>query len=324
MRELLQKAQPQALRILENSFVNNRLSHAYLFVGPHGTYKKEMAYHLALMLYHNSINPCYECDICRTILNGNHLNVFYIEPIGQSIKKEQIMALQEEFSKTSQVPGPRIYIINEADTMSNSAANSLLKFIEDPINEQTYGILITEHRDNILPTIQSRSIIINFYQLDKSVLKEELLKSGLDDKTADVLAYLTNNKSDADSLANSEMFGSVCETFMKFIKQLVDNGPITLFYRANGQVLSIRDNLAMFLELIEGFYRDCLELAINKKVINYPSLLSEISLIADRLSIDELIKYLNLILELGKKLSYNVNINLLVDQLLIDLKGGDI
>jgi DNA polymerase-3 subunit delta' len=117
MYATLKKAQPNALRILENSIKNNRLSHAYLFTGPNGTYKKEMAYHLAMMLYCKESVPCYKCPSCLAILENRHLNVHYIEPFGQSIKKEQIIALQEEFSKTSLLDGPRVYIINEAEKL---------------------------------------------------------------------------------------------------------------------------------------------------------------------------------------------------------------
>ena len=181
MYATIKKAQPKVLRIIENSIKNNRLSHAYLFTGPKGTYKKEVAIHFAMMLYCKEETPCYKCNECMSILENRHINVHYIEPTGQTIKKEQIIALQEEFSKTSLVNGPRIYIINDADKMSVSAANSLLKFIEEPTNEETYGILITEHKDNILSTIISRSMVINFEQIDKSILKEKLsIKEGLE------------------------------------------------------------------------------------------------------------------------------------------------
>ena len=92
MYATLQKAQPNALRILENSIRHNRLSHAYLFTGKVGTYKKEMAYHLALMLYCKEVVPCYKCPQCLAILENRHLNVHYIEPLGQTIKKEQTVS----------------------------------------------------------------------------------------------------------------------------------------------------------------------------------------------------------------------------------------
>ena len=63
MYATLKKAQPRALQIIENSKINNRLSHAYLFTGPKGTYKKEMAYYLAMMLYCKENKPCYKFKI---------------------------------------------------------------------------------------------------------------------------------------------------------------------------------------------------------------------------------------------------------------------
>ena len=71
MYATLKKAQPRALQIIENSKRNDRLSHAYLFTGPNGTYKKEMAYHLAMMLYCKEETPCYECENCKAILENS-------------------------------------------------------------------------------------------------------------------------------------------------------------------------------------------------------------------------------------------------------------
>ena len=75
MYQTLKKAQPRALRIIENSIKNNRLSHAYLFTGPQGTYKKEMAYHFALSLYCKENEPCYKCSDCLSILENRHMNI---------------------------------------------------------------------------------------------------------------------------------------------------------------------------------------------------------------------------------------------------------
>ena len=60
MYATIKKAQPKVLRIIENSIKNNRLSHAYLFTGPKGTYKKEVAIHFAMMLYCKEYTPCYK------------------------------------------------------------------------------------------------------------------------------------------------------------------------------------------------------------------------------------------------------------------------
>ena len=267
MYATLKKAQPRALKIIENSKLNSRLSHAYLFTGPKGTYKKEMAYHFAMMLYCKDKTPCYECSECKAILENRHLNIHYIEPFGQSIKKEQIIALQEEFSKTSLVPGPRVYIINEADTMSTSAANSLLKFIEEP-NGETYGILITEHKDNILSTIISRSVVVAFNELDKQMLNEQLLSLNAEPFITNCLSYLTSNISDAGEMIENEGFVKVTELFKQFIQDFANGTPLTLFYKNNLEVLGVKDfanktaHFEMDFEDISG------EIALNVSDIN--------------------------------------------------------
>ena len=324
MRKELAKACPKVLRIIENSKKNNRLSHAYLFAGPKGTFKTKMAKYFAMMLYCKEEYPCGECSDCRAILENRHMNVFYIEPLGQSIKKEQIMALQEEFSKTSLVLGPRIYIINEADTMSAAAANSLLKFIEEPTNEETYGILITEHEDNMLQTIVSRSIVINFEAVSKNVLKEQYEALGLEPLSLDIILSLTNNFDEAKALSSKEEFEKLVNTFDKFSTQIFKDGPIGLFYRANSDFLYNKNNMQAFLTLLEKFYRDLYEYQISGSVLTFKSIEEEIKETSMRFTGNVLLKYINQILELEKKMGYNVNINLLFNQLLIDLRGGNI
>lgn len=321
MYATLKKAQPRALRIIENSKKNNRLSHAYLFTGPKGTYKKEMAYHLAMMLYCKEDKPCYKCPDCLAILENRHLNVHYIEPLGQSIKKEQILALQEEFSKTSLLPGPRIYIINEADTMSASAANSLLKFIEEPTSE-TYGILITEHKDNILSTIISRSMIVAFNELDKKVLNDQLCNLNATPLISDCLCYLTSNIVDANQMLENEDFLKVVGVFEKFVADYVEKIPVGLFYRNNLDVLGNKDKLKTFLMLLEGFMRDIYECQTLNQILVFNSLEKEIKTIATEVNKENVLKYLFEILELIKKIGYNVNMSLLINQFLIDLNGG--
>ena len=321
MYATLKKAQPRVLQIIENSKKSDRLSHAYLFTGPKGTYKKEMAFYFAMMLYCKEEHPCGTCEECRAILENRHLNVTYIEPFGQSIKKEQIIALQEEFSKTSLVEGPRVYIINEADTMSASAANSLLKFIEEP-NGETYGILITEHKDNILSTIISRSVVINFSELDKAILKEQLKELNINELNENSLNYLTSNIMDAKELLNNEAFNKVLEVFNNFVTELSNKGNIGLFYKNNIDVLGNKENLKLFLSLLEAFFRDTYEYQLSKQIIVFSALLNEIEIVASKFEKDEILTHLFSVLELNKKLGYNVNMSLLINQFLIDLNGG--
>lgn len=321
MYATLKKAQPYALRIIENSIKNNRLSHAYLFTGPKGTYKKEMAFHLAMMLYCKEEVPCYNCEECLAIIENRHLNIHYIEPIGQTIKKEQIIALQEEFSKTSLLHGPRIYIINEADTMSTSAANSLLKFIEEPSSE-IYGILITEHKDNMLSTIISRSMVVTFSELDKKVLSDELEKTDKPKLLVNATTLLTSNIMEASSLIVEDGFIKTVDVFEKFIDALSIKKNTNLFYRENSDILGNKEKLKVFLILLEAYFRDIFEYKLNGQTLVFDSMEEKIKDTAQYYTPEDIVKYLSNVLQLSKKIGYNVNMGLLINQFLIDLNGG--
>ena len=177
----------------------NRMSHAYLFYGEEGTGKKEMAYALACLLYCPNGGDL-TCPVCKTILDNNHMNVDYIgiEQNKSKISKEQITNLQDEFAKTSLVEGTRIYIIDGIDTATSSAQNSLLKFIEEPINQTpTVGIFLAKELPNVVNTIQSRCILEHFPSIPKEKEIKILEDEGLSSIDARLASILTNDMDEA-------------------------------------------------------------------------------------------------------------------------------
>ncbi len=85
-----------------------------------------------------------------------------VAPDGASIKIEQIRELQKEFAYRATASGTKIYMLYHADKMTVQAANSLLKFLEEPTS-RVVAILITENGNALLPTIQSRAQWIQFH-----------------------------------------------------------------------------------------------------------------------------------------------------------------
>ena len=120
--------------------------------------------------------PCGVCNECRRIIEKEHPDVVEIEPDGQSIKVDQVRFLKSEFSKSAVEGNQKVFIIFAAETMTTSAANSLLKFIEEPVGN-TVAFLITSNRNlisNNSVAIASSRISTNF----KSQLKELQLLQG--------------------------------------------------------------------------------------------------------------------------------------------------
>ncbi|MDE7213192.1 MAG: DNA polymerase III subunit, partial [Anaeroplasmataceae bacterium] len=194
--------------VLKQNKIKDRLSHAYLFYGDEGVGKKEMAYALACLFYCKN-DGCLSCDTCQNILNDQHLNVTYIGVLESKklISKEQIIDLQEEFSKTSLLEGPRIYIVDGIDTASASAQNSLLKFIEEPINNTpTIGIFIATDLANVVSTIVSRCSLIHFPSIEVKKLVGQLEKEGIDSLDAALSSITTNNIMEAKELLQTNQY----------------------------------------------------------------------------------------------------------------------
>ncbi len=211
--------QRDIFNILKRAKDTDRLSHAYLFYGASGTGKKEMAYALACLLYCEN-GGCLECETCKSILSGNNLNISYVgKPERKSgISKEQIQDLQEEFSKTSLVNGKRIYIVDGIDTASTAAQNSLLKFIEEPENQEAaVGIFLAEELSNVLVTIQSRCELVYFKEVPKKIFISNLLEEGLEEFDASLIATLTNNLDETMEYYKSEEYKIAKDMFLELI-----------------------------------------------------------------------------------------------------------
>lgn len=155
------------------------LSHAYVFEGPQGTGRRAMAKVLAQALHcvRGGGDACGECAECRKIENGNHPDVIRIDSGGSTVKIDQVRELQKQFAYKASSANPRVYTIEEADKLTQQAANALLKFLEEP-SSSTVAILITENGQGLLPTIRSRSQNLRFLPLAPDVMEEALLKEG--------------------------------------------------------------------------------------------------------------------------------------------------
>ena len=156
MEELfLQEYQPLVFAQLKKSIKHGRIAHAYLFEGEKGTGKHEVGIWLAQHLFCTQMKdnlPCGKCNNCQRIEKKGHPDVLVIEPEGQTIKVDQIRRLQTEFSRSGYESRKKVFLIKEAEKMNSSAANSLLKFLEEPPGD-FLAVLETDAVGRILPTI---------------------------------------------------------------------------------------------------------------------------------------------------------------------------
>ena len=140
-----------ALDFLQNAHRRNRLAHAYLFTGPAGAGKRQLASNLSGFVNNlpSGTDPC------------KHPDVHIIEPESKSrvIKIEQMRELEREMQMRPSSATRKVGIVIDADRMNPSASNSFLKTLEEP-PEHSLLLLLSENPSQLLDTILSRCVII--------------------------------------------------------------------------------------------------------------------------------------------------------------------
>lgn len=219
--------QPRLFKQIKKMIEHGHLAHAYLFEGDQGTGKHEASLWIAKRLFceePQAGNPCNHCMQCVRIDQGEHPNIRVVKPDGLTIKVEQIRQLQSEFTKSGFEQKLQCFIIQEADKMNVQAANSLLKFLEEP--EGTFvAMLETNALGKILPTIQSRCQVLHFSPLSKDQLFERLQEIEIPPLTAKLLVQLTNSFEKAVEISTDEWFNDAKDSVNKWFQLLKNQSP---------------------------------------------------------------------------------------------------
>lgn len=159
-------------KTLLSSFNNNKLSHAYLFVGPRGTGKTSTARILAKMVNCEKLNeiPCNKCPACISITDGSNLDLIEIDAASNR-GIEDIRSLRDKIKLAPTSARKKVYIIDEVHMLTTEAFNALLKTLEEPPAHALF-ILATTESNKIPQTILSRVQRLDF----KLASPEQLLE----------------------------------------------------------------------------------------------------------------------------------------------------
>ena len=216
--------------------------HALLFYGPEGIGKCLLAKEFArAFLCHDkgAQRPCGQCESCR-LLNfetGNfaHPDYLYYDPMTddeQEKKKTKIISVNQIRNLIKQAAfGPtlskhKICIINEADTMNQEAANSLLKLLEEP-PDKWFFILIASSVSRLLPTILSRVIQVRFTPLTVEETKQALLLKEIPEAEADLLAHLSDGSLGQALRFREERILDFRNMALKYVAEFPMQAPMT-------------------------------------------------------------------------------------------------
>ena len=163
-------------RLLQRAVAEDRVRQGLIFAGPRGVGKHQFAIALAQAL--NCRRPvngdaCGVCDQCIKVAAREHVDVETIAPDGQFLKISQMREMAEKANYRPYDGRRRVYILDEADRLNASAANSILKVLEEP-PETTLLVLVTAKPYALLQTIRSRCQMLSFAPLTAGELESFL------------------------------------------------------------------------------------------------------------------------------------------------------
>lgn len=172
----IKKQQEKFFEYINHSIVlNKRTSHAYLIeTRGYSEYQK-----VVIELVKSILSLDQDEETVKKINNlldtKNYPDLKIINPDGNYIKKEQLILLENQYSKKSMLDNKLIYIIDPADKLNTSSANTILKFLEEP-PEGIIAVLITENKYNVLETIVSRCQCLSLTNNIDEDIKEEIIE----------------------------------------------------------------------------------------------------------------------------------------------------
>lgn len=299
------KGQDRAATFLKRSIANDRVAHAYIFLGPRGVGKFTTALNFAKALNCQKPadnEPCEVCASCRKIQTFNHPDLFIakLEKDETSIKIERIRQLIKDIGMKPYEGRKKVYIIDGADLMTQESSNALLKTLEEPPSDSVM-ILIAENLGLLFHTIVSRSQIVRFFALKPEIVTEILVKEhALDAQHAHILAHLSSGRlGEALAYAQPAFFDRRSAVIDGLLKR-------TLF---DGEFDGGRKDIYITLDIMLTWYRDILvaQAGLDDKMLFNIDKKDAIYDAAKRLDAGYVLSAIRHIIETGSSLDQNAN-----------------
>ena len=314
------------LKYISSAVENNRVSHAYILNGERGSGKRMLANLFAMTLLCESGNsePCGKCHSCRQAESGNHpdiIRVTHEKP--NSISVDDIRTQVNNTVDIKPYQGPyKVYIIPQADMMTPQAQNAILKTIEEPPSYAVF-LLLTENAETLLPTINSRCVMLKLRNIKDTLIKKYLMENlEIPDYKADMCtAFAQGNMGRAIMLANSDHFNEIREEAVQLLKHISEmelNEIVAAVKNISVYKLEITD----YLDIIMIWYRDVLLYKATKEIdkVVFKDQLQSIKEQARKSSYEGIELILESLEKAKARLKANVNFDLVMELLFLTIK----
>ncbi|MCR4655482.1 MAG: DNA polymerase III subunit delta' [Lachnospiraceae bacterium] len=321
--------QDSIVKRLKSAIKNDNASHAYIFEGADGSGKKTLADIFAMALQCrspvSSSEPCMVCESCKKVQSRSHPDIIYLaHEKPNSIGVEEIRRqLVDDILIKPYESRRKIYIIAEAEKMTVSSQNALLKTLEEP---PLYAvvILLTNNISALLPTIISRCAVLRLYPLSDDIIKDYLTgRLGISEYQAEIYAGLSRgNIGRAKELAVNEGFEDIKNGAVRLLKDIT---PLNMG-RLIGTVRLLEKDKAgtgNFLDILTLWYRDALMLKAQGEPseISFKEELSSLRSVAESLTYENFNEIFQEIEKARSKLNSNVNFEMTMELLFLKISN---
>ncbi|MCI9629641.1 hypothetical protein [Thomasclavelia cocleata] len=313
MREYLKKNQPIFYNLINNEFSQEKIPHAFLLVG--NNTEKPLNF-LAMSLICDETLACMKCNDCRKVLENKYGDILKFNGKDISIKKGDIELIQNTFKKSSLEGKAKIYIIENIEYSTKEAMNTLLKMLEEP-EDGIYALFTAQNINRVLPTILSRCQIIDIKPDSKEIIVKQLKNENIPDDAANILSFLTVDINEARELYDERF---------EFMQVQVINFIEDLYFKRNNLIINTQTNLLkkykerndikLFLNMLVLAMKDVFHVKHQQKILYSKNI--DLFKTID-VSVEYLIKQIELVLETIYVIESNANVALLMDSLMYRL-----
>lgn len=314
------------IQYIQTAVKKKQLSHAYILNGQRGSGKKMLARLFAMTLQCESgkEDPCGACRSCIQTKNDNQPDIITVKH--EKPATISVDDIREQLNGDIQIKpysSPyKIYIIPEADLMTDQAQNALLKTLEEP-PEYAIIFLLTENADRLLATIRSRCVMLKLRNIKDKLVKKFLMEQmQIPDYQADICAaFAQGNIGRAVMLAKSEHFNEIKDEAIQLLKY-IDEMELHEIVSAIKQISKYKLEVTDYLDIFTIWYRDILIYKATKDVdgLIFSDQLQFIKQKAAKSSYEGIENILEGIEQAKARIKANVNFDLLMELLLLVIK----
>lgn len=294
---------------------SQKFVHSYIITGEKGVGKKTAAKYMAMQLLCDNRNACGECRQCKRVLSGQHPDFIAVEKDGRSYS---VKRLREKVITDSVImpndTDRKVYLMADCDGWSVSSMNALLKITEDP-PDHAYFIFTAQSRESFLPTLISRSMVMELHESQREecieALKEyrdtcETPENFSDERIMKAVdAFGGNIGRCIDYLSGEEKLMTAAETVRGLTQAIAHRDEYRIAVLLS-KAASNRDELKNTLEMLSKALRDSAVIRSGGKDITGCAAKGSTE-IAGRFSAEEIIRMYDAVCTASKRCSGNCN-----------------